>query len=150
MLTGDMYIGDVGAKKFDEINFIPAGGAGAVNFGWKIYEGTELYPGYPGKNPPFGIEFESPVWQQPVNKDGTCALIGGDVYRGDAIPELYGSYIFGDFCSGFIWKLDKASNGEWEAEIIYDTSFLISSFGVDEAGELYLTDFIGTVYQLIP
>jgi hypothetical protein len=68
-----------------------------------------------------------------------CAIIGGHVYRGPSFPRLNGVYIFGDFCSGRMWGLQERSAGDWRQQELLRTSLQISSFGEDEAGELYLT-----------
>jgi uncharacterized protein (TIGR03437 family) len=80
-------------------------------------------------------------------RDDGCAVVGGYVYRGIAYPELRGIYIYGDFCSGRIWGLQR--NGEtWLSEVVLSAGPPITSFGEDEAGELYLTDYLGHVYRV--
>ncbi len=147
-LTGDLYIGDVGHKDFDEIDLMRAGEPGGANFGWNFFEGFVTYGDFDGNLPP-GVVVRPPIWANPVG-GGVCALIGGYVYRGEAIPELQGTYIFGDFCLGLIWGLSQTPQGEWQARLLFDTPFAISSFGVDEAGELYLANFGGGIYKLVP
>jgi glucose/arabinose dehydrogenase len=146
-LTGDMYIGDVGYHFADEINVIPPGAPG-LNFGWSLYEGFETFGDFDGSLPP-GVTLTDPIWANPIG-GGVCALIGGYVYRGAALPELEGTYIFGDFCLGLVWGLAHTPEGAWESRLLWDTPFAISSFGVDEAGELYLANFGGGIYKLVP
>ena len=74
-------------------------------------------------------------------------MTGGYVYRGPSLPEWQGIYLYGDYCSGLIWGLIP-SGGGWQSALLFDTSYSISSFGEDEAGELYLTDLGGAVYRL--
>jgi hypothetical protein len=79
---------------------------------------------------------------------GRCSITGGYVYRGSVYPDLVGAYLFADYCSGEIWYLDRgAARGAIPIRAL-DTDALITSFGQDEAGELYLADRNGTVYRL--
>ncbi len=146
-LTGDMYIGDVGYHFADEVNVIPAGMPG-LNFGWSLYEGFETFGDFDGSLPP-SVTLTDPIWANPIGR-GVCALIGGYVYRGTALPELEGTYLFGDFCLGLVWGLTRTPEGTWESRLLFDTPYSISSFGVDEAGEIYLANFGGGIYKLVP
>jgi hypothetical protein len=69
------------------------------------------------------------------------------VYRGERVPELAGTYVFGDFVSGTIWGLRPSGEG-WDDFVLAETDLRISSFGEDEDGELYVVDFGGTVYAV--
>jgi hypothetical protein len=80
--------------------------------------------------------------------EGGCSITGGYVYRGAALPELNGVYFFGDYCSGLIWSLTRADAQTWNRTLFMSTGFSISSFGEDEAGELYMLDHTGAVYRL--
>ena len=71
---------------------------------------------------------------------GGCTVIGGYVYRGTAQPDLAGGYLFGDYCSGTIWAIDPSGDGLREPTLVSESGATISSFGEDEAGELYVTD----------
>lgn len=139
--TGDMFIGDVGQDNIEEIDYVPAGESG-LNFGWQVYEGsTSMRPDEDG-------DYVFPVAEY-LHTEG-CAVTGGYVYRGEALPELNGVYFYGDFCSGKVWSLQRAENGEWQNELFMDTEFAISSFGEDLAGELYVVDHAGGgVYKLV-
>ena len=77
-----------------------------------------------------------------------CSVTGGYVYRGDLLDEWNGIYIFGDFCNGNIWGLLPDADGDWKAQLLFETSLNISSFGEDVFGELYMIAHNGTVYQL--
>ena len=80
-------------------------------------------------------------------RDGNCAIIGGYVYRGKKIRQLYGSYIFGDFCSGRIWALSK--EGEtYRPKLLFDTDLSISSFAEDGEGNVYVIDLGGKIYLI--
>jgi len=139
-LTNDLYIGDVGQNTWEEIDFLPAGSNGGANFGWNIMEGNHPYKGsgQPDLIPPVAEYSHS---------EGGCSVTGGYVYRGQALPEWQGIYLYGDFCTGLIWGLIRNESG-WQSKVLFDTDFSISSFGVDEAGELYITDLQGTIHRL--
>jgi glucose/arabinose dehydrogenase len=132
--TGDLYIADLGQKSWEEVNFQPAGAGGGRNYGWRRMEGHHCYP--PGSSCD-SASLEGPIGEYPSSMG--CAIIGGHVYRGPGFPRLNGVYIFGDFCSGRIWGLQERTAGDWRQQELLQTSLQISSFGEDEAGELYLT-----------
>ncbi|MCK7574515.1 MAG: hypothetical protein MZV65_00310 [Chromatiales bacterium] len=80
---------------------------------------------------------------------GNCSVTGGFVYRGFLQPELRGTYLHSDFCSGRIWGL-RRSGGIWQHVVLTDTPFNVSTFGEDELGELYLADLTpGNVHRVI-
>ncbi len=143
--TGDLWIADVGQNRYEEINRVPAGSAGGLNFGWPIAEGAHCFPEDKSCD---RSGMEAPVFEYP-HEDGNCSITGGYVYRGAAIPALRGAYLFSDFCSGKIWALAQESGG-WRSVELFDTALSVSSFGEDEAGELYVTDLNGGgVYRLV-
>lgn len=76
-------------------------------------------------------------------------MTGGYVYRGAQFPRLQGHYIFGDYCSGKIWSLLRNAGGEWQSRELLSSGLSISSFGEDAAGELYVADLGGTLYQVV-
>jgi glucose/arabinose dehydrogenase len=136
--TGDLWIGDVGQNAYEEIDWVAAGSAGGLNFGWPIAEGLHCYPS--------GAQCDVSPYIQPVaeyGRDGGCSVTGGYVYRGAAHPSLQGLYFFGDFCSGRIWSLDAQEGGTWRMTEQLRDAIQISSFGEDETGELYVTTFTG-------
>ncbi|MBL8250737.1 MAG: PQQ-dependent sugar dehydrogenase [Candidatus Competibacter sp.] len=135
--TGDLYIADVGQDGWEEINFQPAGGPGGLNYGWRRMEGTHCF------NPPSGCDdgrLTPPVLE--YDHGAGESVTGGYVYRGSQVPELAGHYVYGDFISGRVWAARREAGG-WVNREILASSVLISSFGEDEAGELYLTDYAG-------
>lgn len=150
-LTGDLYIGDVGAVCYEEINIEPAGDPGGRNYGWSRMEGfhafnrTESGLCSQPRVSPTGLTL--PVHQY-THRWGT-AIAGGYVYRGSAFPELGGIYFYGDFGSGRIWALLRGPAGKWHSVPLQDTDLEISSFGEDEAGELYILDIKGGVYRIV-
>jgi hypothetical protein len=80
--------------------------------------------------------------------DQGCAVTGGYVYRGAALPEWQGIYLYADFCTGNVWGLVRDEAGEWQNALLFETERNISSFGVDAEGELYLLDYEGAVFKL--
>jgi glucose/arabinose dehydrogenase len=140
--TNDMYIGDVGQNAWEEIDFQPAAGVGGANYGWPVWEGSHAYRG--GQL----VADIKPVADY-SHAGGNCSVTGGYVYRGSRIPSLQGFYFYGDYCSGRLWSLVQLG-GQWHASLILDTGFLISSFGEDQTGELYIVDLRGSVYRFDP
>jgi glucose/arabinose dehydrogenase len=141
--SGDLYIADVGQNSWEEVDVQPAGSRGGENYGWNIMEGAECF------SPPSGCPRAGLT--MPVATYGTgenCSITGGYVYRGTQVPALVGTYIFGDYCSGRIWGLRKSDRGEWVMRELLDTRLSITSFGEDEAGELYVVDHGGAIYRL--
>jgi glucose/arabinose dehydrogenase len=141
--TGDLYIADVGQNNWEEINYQRADSAGGENYGWNIMEGDHPYSGAPIPN---GLT--NPVAEY-SHSDG-CSVTGGYVYRGELLPDLRGAYIFGDWCSGTVWTIRQDGAGNWAMNGLLNSGKLISSFGEDESGELYLVDHGGSVLQFIP
>jgi glucose/arabinose dehydrogenase len=142
-LTGDLYIADVGQNAWEEINFLPAGSPGGTNFGWNFREGAHEFLG----TPPADAGLVDPVAEYGHGEG--CSVTGGFVYRGEALPEFRGVYLYGDFCSGKVWGLRKEAGGSWEFRVLFDTGYNISSFGQDRQGEVYIIDQgSGTVYRL--
>lgn len=143
--SGDLWIGDVGQDRFEEVNRIPAGES-ALNFGWSDMEGDQCH-NLPDCDP---TQYELPVHTYD-SVSPQCGVVGGYVYRGSAIPALDGVYLFSDFCSGFIWGLDAAAVARGEsppAHLLLDAPQGFTSFGEDDAGELYVVSLEGTVYSL--
>lgn len=141
--TDDLWIADVGQGEFEEINREPAGSEGGANYGWRVVEGGVCY-----LDPDCDLEsFESPV--ATYSHDLGCSVTGGYVYRGTEFPKLNGAYVTGDYCSGNMWALPADVDGVDDPAPSLETEFGITSFGEDEAGELYLTDVnTGTVLQV--
>ena len=141
--NGDLYIGDVGQGAFEEISYSPATSPGLENYGWDVYEGRSRFEDKqlgPGK-------LVQPVAQY-SHGDG-CSVTGGYVYRGSN-ASLRGRYIYGDYCSGSIWsfKLARGKATGLRREAFKVAS--VSSFGQDNAGELYAVSHGGTIYRLTP
>jgi glucose/arabinose dehydrogenase len=141
-LTGDLYIGDVGQDAWEEIDFLPLGTPGGGNLGWNFYEGTHPYRG----SPPLGAIFVVPVAE--YGHDLGDSVTGGYVYRGKNLPAWQGVYLYGDYSSGRVWGLLHLPDGAWQNALMFETGTNISSFGVDENGEIYLVDYSGSILTL--
>jgi glucose/arabinose dehydrogenase len=141
--TGDLFIGDVGQNQWEEINFQPASSPGGENYGWSVYEGSHDYANTSTISDPV-----MPILE--YSHDEGCSVTGGYVYRGTAIPDLQGTYLYGDYCSGVLWGARQDASGAWQNVFTLQTGRGISSFGEDEAGELYLVDFNGAVLRFDP
>jgi glucose/arabinose dehydrogenase len=141
--TGDLYIADVGQDTYEEVDFQPAASTGGENYGWRIMEGLHCF------NPQdycdqSGLVLPVAEYSHAV---GGCSITGGYVYRGAKYPVLSGQYFFGDYCSGIIWSLQR-SGDQWQMTKRLESGLLISSFGEDVNGELYVIDHNGAVYRL--
>ena len=142
--TGDLYVADVGQSAWEEINFQAAGTAGGANYGWNLLEGPACYSPAVGCVPP--SRYSAPVAY--YGHDLGCSVTGGYVYRGPGNPGMQGIYFYGDFCGGGLWGLRKAGTG-WQAGLLEQTGFAISTFGEDEAGRLFVADYTtGTIYRI--
>lgn len=141
-LTGALWIGDVGQNQIEEIDYVPANYSG-LNFGWPTLEGTNCYKETDCSSQGMTL----PVVQYKHGADG-CSVSGGYVYRGKKFPELVGVYFYSDYCSGRIWALWPDTNGKWQNRQLLDSDLSVSSFGEDEAGELYVVGYGGDIYQI--
>ncbi len=144
-IDGDLlFIGDVGQSAAEEISVISAGSSG-VNLGWPDAEGTTCL----ARADCNSLGYVAPVLTYPTG-DG-CAITGGYVYRGDALPELRGTYFYGDFCNGrissFEYKNGKATAQRSWGETLGEVE-LLASFGLDGFGELYVVSLNGIIYRL--
>jgi len=140
--TGDLYIADVGQNTYEEIDFEPRDGKGGRNYGWNIMEGLHCYASEGCDRKGLAL----PVAE--YDHDKGCSVTGGMVYRGREFPQMLGTYLYGDFCSGKIWGL-RQSGEDWENKMLNDTGISISTFGEDEAGEVYVADYAkGNIYRI--
>ncbi len=138
--TGLLWVGDVGQNKFEEIDIVEKGG----NYGWNMLEGFHCHPDSTSSCD--SEKFEAPIVE--YDRDEGCSVTGGYVYRGSIFDFLYGSYIYGDFCSGLIWALNYDGTKIVDVTILVDSDLIISSFGEDEEGELYILSFDNKIYRL--
>jgi glucose/arabinose dehydrogenase len=142
--TGDLWIGDVGQGSYEEIDVVRAGSGGGQNFGWNVTEGFHCYP----SGDPCAPEGLTPPVTEYDHGFG-CSVTGGVVYRGAAQPTLVGGYLFADYCSGNIWAIDAAAQEVREPRLVLESGRSISSFGEDEAGEVYVTDLEGELLRVV-
>jgi len=153
-LLGDLYIGDVGQSAREEIDVQPGGSSGGENYGWRIAEGFACLGGS-------GACGTQPGLTPPVHDYGRAeggSVTGGCVYRGEAVPGLRGTYLFGDFVSGRVWSFRYAPEGL--SEFTERTQELdppgapaidnVASFGEDADGELYIVDYDGEIWKIVP
>lgn len=146
-LTGDMFIGDVGQGAREEVSFQPVSGPGGENYGWPCIEGTATNTcsfgcAAPGMMPPI-LEY---------SRSPQRAITGGYRYRGNAITPLFGTYIYCDYFNPApIIGATTNSSGAWTTNLLLSAAFNVSSFGEDEAGNLYVCNHAtaGQIYRLV-
>ena len=140
--SGTLWLGDVGQNNWEEVDIIQPG----LNYGWNLMEGNHCYQS--------GAEcgqtsLALPIIQYPNPQQG-CSITGGHVFSGRGMPSLIGAYVYGDFCSGKIWGLRYNGESVTEQALLAESGLLISSFGVDQAGSLYVLSFNEGIYWLVP
>jgi glucose/arabinose dehydrogenase len=138
--TGDLWIGDVGQGAYEEVDHAARGAAG-INWGWSQREGDHEYKGAR----PAGAR--DPIVET-THSDGWCAIVGGYVYRGHAIPRLDGAYLYGDNCRPNIEGVVQRNGRAVAQRDLGITVDGLTTFGEDGTGELYLAAFGGTIYKL--
>lgn len=138
-VTGALWAADVGQNRWEEVDRIERGG----NYGWNIMEGNHCF------KPSSGCDTHGLIPPRvEYSHDDGCSITGGYVYRGRAMPELQGWYVYGDYCSGKVWAVDTASTDSPPVQLA-DTGLSISSFAQDADGELYLVTFSRQVAKLV-
>lgn len=146
--TGDLYIGDVGQDRWEEIDVVPAGALRGANLGWSQMEGAHCYRKgcAPARYLAPAVEYD--------HQTG-CSVTGGEVYRGKAIPELDGVYFYADYCTAIVRSFRWARGAvyqHWNWKPVLDPEFVLStiaSFGTDGDGELYVVTLDGVIYKLV-
>ena len=138
-VTGNLFIGDVGQDRYEEVDRESNASAGGRNYGWDIMEGKHCR--VDGCTPPPNDVLPVAEYTHSLG----CSITGGYVYRGTH-RDMQGQYVFGDYCSGRIWTMPHDGTSITQRR---DTSLLISSFGESQAGELYVTDLSGALYRVI-
>ena len=137
-LTGTMWVGDVGQNAWEEVEPITKG----ENYGWDCYEGFASYePAGCGSS---GYTFPRAVYDHGFG----CAVTGGYVYRGSAMPELYGWYAYADYCSGRVWAVDATPGATTAPVQLLDSPHNIPSFAERADGELMVLTFGNAIYLL--
>jgi glucose/arabinose dehydrogenase len=139
-VVGTLWAADVGQNLYEEIDIIESG----KNYGWRVMEGFHCY------FPPNGCDtvgLTMPIWEYDHGEGQS--VTGGYVYRGNQVPELQGKYVYADYLSGRIWTIDYDGINPVSNNLLFDTSLLITSFGVDQSNELYICSFDGKIYKFI-
>jgi hypothetical protein len=95
-------------------------------------------------------EYIDPIWEYSSSSGSECSVTGGYIYRGANVPQLQGKYIYGDYCSNKIWALTYDGINQTTNQLLVTTSGGLSSFGVDQNQELYLTSLNGNIYRFTP
>ena len=149
--NGNLWIGDVGQNRYEEVDRAirtSTGPGRGINWGWRVMEARHCY------KPATGCTTtgkKKPLVEYSHAANGRCSVTGGYVYRGSAIPALRGWYVYGDYCSGEVWAV--ASGAAYPATPVLllgpGSGRLVSGFGEDQAGRLYLCDLNGTVYRIV-
>lgn len=136
--TGELWIGDVGQNAWEEIDVEDPKTGGGHHYGWKTLEGRHCF------DPRRGCDADGtrlPIHE--YGRDAGCSVTGGHVYRGRELPALAGRYLFADYCTGTVWALERRADGTPAVAPLLASGRSISSFGEDEAGEIYLCDHLG-------
>ena len=149
-LSGDLYMADVGNVAREELNYHAADDPAGRNYGWPWYEGSLESNRKLEGAPPEDLEF--PVAEYTHMALGGCSVTGGYVYRGKALPELDGKYLYSDYCNGYVWSLEMKPNRRVDVDRIMQVQgAFFASFARDLDGELYLIDISrGTIQKLVP
>lgn len=173
-VSGDLMIGDVGQDCWEEVDRVPGGSAGGVNFGWRNFEGSHCYslgqgctptsspsgcaptcsdPGGAGHAAANGTQL--PLLEYSSNSGSECTVIGGYVYRGCRMPNFQGKYFYGDYCAGTVLSFEPAGGAvtnpqSWTTQLGASLGFNLTSFGTDAQGELYIVGRNGFIYAVVP
>ncbi len=141
--NGRLWAADVGQNKVEEIDIIRRGG----NYGWRIMEGDICTPGIDDPCRTEGLEPPLHTYRHPAG----FSVTGGHVYRGQTVPGLCGTYLFGDYVTRRLWGLRTDGQRVRAHRELAKGKFAVSSFGVDEANELYIADHAGgTIWRVVP
>jgi glucose/arabinose dehydrogenase len=132
-----LWAGDVGQNAWEEVNQITRGG----NYGWNVMEGFECFRA--DSCDQTGLTMPRAVY----GRDAGCSITGGYVYRGNAMPELQGWYLYSDYCSGTVWALDTRS-ADSEPIVLVPDGDQVASLAQDGAGELYLVTFSRQIQRI--
>lgn len=139
--TGDLWIPDLGQQCVEEINVVPAGSGGGQNLGWSVVEGTRPFLGEVDDV----VDHHAPLFEY-RHDVGLCAVVGGFVYRGAAVEELRGRYVFTDLCDGAVMTLDPVSLVATRHPTAATSRPV--AFAEDPAGELYVLSLEDGVFRL--
>lgn len=139
--TGELWAGDVGQNKWEEIDIITKG----ANLGWRRFEAKALFDEK--------TELATEPHVEPVatyGREWGISVTGGYVYRGKRYPSLDGAYFYGDYATGNLWWVRRDGQGGFKNELVRRTGRSIASFGEDDDGELFVLSFDGGIYRIVP
>jgi glucose/arabinose dehydrogenase len=149
--TNDLYIGDVGQNRWEEVDVVPLASLEGRDFGWNLMEGNHCFR---------SATCDAGGLVLPVveyGHDAGCSITGGVIYRGTAIPSLAGTYFYSDYCTSFLrsfrWTAERGVTDHWDWTKALDpkqTLAQVASFGEDEDGEVYVIGLAGTIWKLAP
>jgi glucose/arabinose dehydrogenase len=143
--TDNLWIGDVGGDKWEEVDFRPARRLDKLaNYGWSRYEGYSVYSASHRYSRSGGKVRPTLVYSHAHG----CSITGGYVYRGSAVRAERGRYFYGDYCAGTVWSFRVGKHGRASSAVVSGHVPNLSSFGVDGNRELYATSLDGTLYKL--
>ena len=137
-VSGDLWMADVGQDAWEEVEKIAKGG----NYGWDCYEGNTSFEPAGCTSPPSPFIFPRAVYDHTLG----CSVTGGYIYRGTVLQEIYGWYVYGDYCSGRIWAVNPADTSN-PVQLV-DSPYNITSFAELPNGELLVITFQSAVYRL--
>ncbi len=143
-LTNDMWIGDVGQDRREEVDFRAASTTGGVNYGWRCYEGNSIYN---DSGCVAASNYLFPVFDYDHTAAGGPSITGGMVYRGTDYPALYGWYVCIDFYSRNGWLIHP-NGASWNVQKQTGLPVNVAGFGEDENGELYAISLAGILYRV--
>lgn len=148
--AGNLYIGDVGQNAIEEIDFVASGelGQGGKNFGWRVFEGNVCHIPNSGGNCVVLPSHAAPIFTY-QHTAARCSITGGFAYRGSAIADLRGFYLYGDLCSGEIFALSPAAPAATNAAVARGSGGPLVSFGEDDANELLVVELGGSLSRLV-
>lgn len=141
--TGDLWIGDVGQNRYEEVNFVTSSGAPGANYGWNRLEGLNPFEGEPP------ARHVPPIHEYRLT-GVSCAVTGGYVYRGSRIPGLVGTYLFADFCDGQVIGIRQQAGEAVAVRPLGISAPQLTSFGEDLTGELYALSLSGGLFRVEP
>ena len=136
---GALWAGDVGQNAWEEIDIVTAGG----NYGWDDREGAHCF------EPPTDCITDSIDPVSEYDRSLGASVTGGFVYRGSAVPDLAGWYVFGDFVSGRLFAVTDDSVSVTQPEVLLETGLAIAAFGESVDGELYVVNYGGSIHQVL-
>ncbi len=150
--TDRMWVGDVGQDRFEEINYVPRTTTVLRNYGWSCYEGWDVFNIGCFQHADTLLTFPVDAYAR-ENAEGEflgSSVTGGFVYQGSTFPELQKNYFYADFISGNFWAIDRNDLDTFDSRLVFKSGKFISSFGIDNEGELYVADLrAGEIFQMM-